>query len=73
MTKSINFGVQVEILKHIDLNNGRMECRLESFEKKTKAAMFNFNQVATHNFFSLIRIISMFINTVFTMFTMFRT
>ena len=45
MTKSINFGVQVEILKHIDLNNGRMENRLESFEKKTKAAMFNFNQV----------------------------
>ena len=43
---SFYFGfVQVEILKHIDLNNGRMENRLESFEKKTKAAMFNFNQV----------------------------
>ena len=50
MSRSINF--QVEILKHIDLNNGRMETRLEAFEKKTKAAMFNFNQVLiyfTHN------------------------
>jgi len=41
---------RVEILKHIDLNNGRMECRLESFEKKTKAAMFNFNQNMKESF-----------------------
>ena len=50
MSRPINF--QVEILKHIDMNNGRMESRLEAFEKKTKAAMFNFNQVLiyfTHN------------------------
>ena len=46
ISRSINF--QVEILKHIDLNNGRMETRLEAFEKKTKAAMFNFNQVLVH-------------------------
>ena len=46
MSRPINF--QVEILKHIDLNNGRMESRLEAFEKKTKAAMFNFNQVLVH-------------------------
>ena len=46
MSRLINF--QVEILKHIDLNNGRMETRLEAFEKKTKAAMFNFNQVLVH-------------------------
>ena len=46
MSRLINF--QVEILKHIDLNNGRMETRLEAFEKKTKAAMFNFNQVLIH-------------------------
>merc|ERR1719220_1969476 len=41
---------RVEILKHIDLNNGRMETRLESFEKKTKAAMFNFNQNMKESF-----------------------
>ena len=46
MSRPINF--QVEILKHIDMNNGRMESRLEAFEKKTKAAMFNFNQVLVH-------------------------
>ena len=46
ISRPINF--QVEILKHIDLNNGRMETRLEAFEKKTKAAMFNFNQVLIH-------------------------
>ena len=49
----ISLAVQVEILKHIDLNNGRMETRLESFEKKTKAAMFNFNQVAKNLIFYL--------------------
>ena len=33
-----------EILNHIDHNNKKIQGRLESFEKKTKSQMFNFNQ-----------------------------
>jgi len=33
-----------EILTHIDQNNKKIHGRLESFEKKTKNQMFNFNQ-----------------------------
>ena len=46
-----------------------MESRLESFEKKTKAAMFNFNQVALITFIGIRIITTMF--TMFTMFTIF--
>ena len=33
-----------DILNHIDHNNKKIQGRLESFEKKTKNQMFNFNQ-----------------------------
>ena len=41
---------RAEILQHIDLNNGRINTRLDTFEKKTKGQMFSFNQNTKESF-----------------------
>ena len=45
-----SYNFRVDILNHIDVNNGRIQEKLESFEKKTKSQMFHFNQNMKESF-----------------------